>query len=329
MGGPEAAREPQALVGFDAPRLTAARQRAMPCLMRILHGYRHLPADARGAVVAIGNFDGVHRGHQALLGVVAREAARLDRPAGAIVFEPHPREFFQPGKAHFRLTPLPRKLRLLGELGIEIAIVLPFDAELAGLEAAAFVKRILVDALGVHHVVIGYDFRYGKGRAGNPETMRTAGEAFGFGVTIVEAVAAAGEVLSSSAIRAELAHGDVKAAARILGHWWRVSGTVIGGAKRGSALGFPTANVRLPPGTALGHGIYAVFVHHAGQRHHAAAYLGTRPTFDDGDAVLEVFLFEFEGDLYGQAIEVEFIEFLRSDAKFPSPAALTAQMERD
>jgi riboflavin kinase/FMN adenylyltransferase len=297
--------------------------------MRILHGYRNLPADARGAVLAIGNFDGVHRGHQALLRLVAGEAARLARPAGAIVFEPHPREFFQPGKAHFRLTPLPRKLTLLGELGIAMAIVLDFDAELAGLDAEAFVGRVLVEGLAVRHVVIGYDFRYGKGRAGNPETMRAAGEALGFGVSVVDAVAAAGEVLSSSAIRAELAHGDVKAAARILGHWWRLGGTVIGGAKRGTVLGFPTANVRLPSGTALGHGIYAVFVHHDGQRHLAAAYLGTRPTFDDGDAVLEVFVFDFDGDLYGRSIEVEFIDFLRSDAKFPTAAALTAQIERD
>jgi riboflavin kinase/FMN adenylyltransferase len=221
------------------------------------------------------------------------------------------------------------KLRLLAEFGIDLAIVLAFDGRLAGLSADEFVSRVLVDALGARQVVVGYDFRFGKGRSGDPKGLRRAGEALGFGVTVIGQIAEAGEVFSSSAIRAELALGDVKGAAQMLGWWWRVSGVVRSGAKRGTGLGFPTANITLPPGTALAHGIYAVRVH-AGSSHHAgAAYLGTRPTFDDGAAILETFLFDFEGDLYGCEIEVEFIDFIRPDRRFDSAEALKAQMDKD
>jgi riboflavin kinase / FMN adenylyltransferase len=297
--------------------------------MQVFHGTRPDPAPPRGAALAIGNFDGVHRGHQALLAAARRAAEALGVPAGVILFEPNPREFFQPGRPHFRLTPLPRKLALLDALGIDFAVVLPFDAALASLTAEQFVEQVLVDGLGAGHVVIGYDFRFGKGRAGDPEALKAAGAAHGFGVTVVAQVAEAGEVFSSSAIRAELAQGDVRGAAHMLGHWWRVSGTVIGGDKRGAGLGFPTANIALNPATALGHGIYAVRVYVGAERHTGAAYLGTRPTFDNGAPILEVFLFDFDGDLYGREIEVEFIDFVRADAKFTSVEALQAQMDRD
>jgi len=297
--------------------------------MIVVQGSDDVPAAARGGVLAIGNFDGVHRGHQALIAAAIEEGKRLAAPAGAIVFEPHPREFFQPDKPHFRLTPLTRKLALLEELGLDVAVVVRFDAALAGLAAEAFIERVLVQGLGVRHVVVGYDFRFGKGRTGDPETLRRAGAAQGIGVTVVAQVAEAGEVFSSSAIRAELAQGDVQGAAEMLGHWWRVAGSVVGGAKRGTGLGYPTANLTLPSGTALGHGIYAVRVYVDGRRLEGAAYLGTRPTFDDGEAVLEVFLFDFDGDLYGRQIEVEFIGFVRADAKFASAAALQEQMGKD
>jgi riboflavin kinase/FMN adenylyltransferase len=297
--------------------------------MILLNGVASVPPSARGAVLAIGNFDGVHRGHQALLRAAREEAARLGAPAGVMLFEPHPREFFQPDKPHFRLTPLERKLALLAEFGLDLAVVLTFDAALAGLAAEDFIQRIVVAALAARHVVIGYDFRFGKGRAGDPETMRRAGEALGFGVTVVAQVGEAGEVFSSNAIRAELAQGDVAGAAQMLGHWWRLSGRVIGGFKRGAGLGFPTANLALAPGTALAHGIYAVRVHVDGNVYPAAAYLGTRPTFDDGAPMLEVFLFGFDGDLYGREIAVEFIDFVRADAKFASIETLKAQIAAD
>jgi riboflavin kinase / FMN adenylyltransferase len=297
--------------------------------MKVLHGTDNVPAQARGAALAIGNFDGVHRGHQALLRQTRRQAATLGRPAGVILFQPHPREFFQPDKPHFRLTPLPRKLELLEVFGLDLAVVLRFDAALAGLTADAFIARVLVEALAASHIVVGYDFRFGKARSGDPETLQRAGQAHGFGVTVVAQVADAGEVFASNAIRAELAQGDVKGAAHMLGHWWRVTGRVIGGAKRGTGLGFPTANIALDRGTALGHGIYAVRVHVEGERHAGAAYLGTRPMFDDGEPVLEVFLLDFDGDLYGREIAVEFIDYVRADARLPSLEALKEQMAKD
>jgi len=297
--------------------------------MQVLHGTDSIPADARGAALAIGNFDGVHRGHQALIAATKQAADRLGRKAGAVLFEPHPREFFQPDKPHFRLTPLPRKLELLERFGLGLAVVLRFDAALAGLAAEAFIERVIVAALGASHIVIGYDFRFGKARSGDPDTLRRAGEARGFGVTIVGQVAEAGEVFSSNAIRAELAQGDVQGAAHMLGHWWQVTGRVIGGAKRGSGLGFPTANIALHRDTALGHGIYAARVRVDGEHYGGAAYLGTRPMFDDGEPVLEVFLLDFDGDLYGREVGVEFIDFVRADARLPSIEALQKQMAND
>ena len=297
--------------------------------MQVLHDTDDVPASARGASLAIGNFDGVHRGHQALLEVTREEAHKLRRHAGVILFEPHPREFFQPERPHFRLTPLPLKLELLERFGLDLAVVLAFDAALAALAAETFIERVLVAKLAAAHVVVGYDFRFGKGRGGDPETLKRVGAAHGLGVTVVAQVAAAGEVFSSGAIRAELGQGDVKGAAQMLGWWWRVAGTVTGGAKRGTGLGFPTANIALAPGTALAHGIYAVRVHLDGTWHPAAAYLGTRPTFDDGAPVLEVFLLDFDGDLYGRKIEVEFIDFIRPDLRFAGAEALKAQMAQD
>jgi len=297
--------------------------------MRILTSYQDVPPELKGAAVAIGNFDGVHRGHQALLICARAEARAAGAPAGVIVFEPHPREFFRPGEPHFRLTPLERKIVLFERLGLDVAVVLTFNAALAGLSARQFIADVLVAGLGIRHAVIGYDFFFGKARGGNPETMRSAGNEFGFGVTVVAPVAEAGEVFSSSAIRARLAAGDVKGAAVALGHWWRVAGRVTGGAKRGTTLGFPTANLTLPQGTALAHGIYAVRVVVGGDRFAGAAYLGTRPTFDDGAAVLEVFLFDFHGDLYGRLLEVEFLDFVRSDQRFGTIDALRAQIAKD
>jgi riboflavin kinase / FMN adenylyltransferase len=297
--------------------------------MKVVHGYRDVPEDARGAALAIGNFDGVHRGHQALVREAIAQAKKAGTLSGVLLFEPHPREFFHPEEPHFRLTPLAEKLEIFEELGVDLAIVLTFDAALANLPAQEFVTEVLVAGLDVRHVVIGHDFYFGKGRAGTPETLREAAEAENFGITVVDAVAEDGEAFSSSGVRLRLAQGDVEGAARILGRWWRVRGPVVGGAKRGTGLGFPTANVPLPRGTGLGHGIYAVRTYIEGDSYDSAAYLGTRPTYDDGMPVLEVFLFGFDGDLYGKEIVVEFIGFVRPDRKFDASEALIAQMQRD
>jgi riboflavin kinase/FMN adenylyltransferase len=297
--------------------------------MLVIEGYGDVPEAARHGVLAIGNFDGVHRGHQALIGRAVAEAERLGAPAGALVFEPHPRAFFQPDRPLFRLSPLPRKLHLLEALGLGMTAVLKFDSALAALSAEDFIRNVLVDGFAVRHIVVGYDFHFGKGRLGSPTVLAAAGAELNFGVTVVAPVGVGDTAYSSSRIRDALTTGRVADAARELGHRWRVAGEVVGGAKRGTGLGFPTANVRMPPGTVLGHGIYAVRVHVGSGGYGGAAYYGSRPTFDNGAPVLEVFLFDFDDDLYGQTIEVEFVAFVRGDMKFESGGALAQQMERD
>lgn len=297
--------------------------------MQVVHGYSHVPINARAATIAIGNFDGVHRGHRALISETVAKAKELGRASGVMIFEPHPREFFQPAEPLFRLTPLNRKLALFEKLGLKLAFVQNFDQHFAQLSAQEFIERVLVAGLGVSHVIIGYDFYFGHKRAGNPQMLVDAGRDLGFGVTVMAPVAEAGEVFSSSAVRVYLAQGDVKGATHVLGDTWRVQGKIVGGAKRGTGMGFPTANIPMPKGTALAHGIYAVRAHVDGAVHNAAAYLGTRPTFDNGMPVLEVFLIDFQGDLYGHEMDVEFVDFIREDRKFHSAGALVVQMEKD
>lgn len=297
--------------------------------MIVHEGYKDVPPAIRGGVVAIGNFDGVHKGHQALIGEAVKAARERSLPAGVMIFEPHPREFFHPNESHFRLTPLDQKIAVFETMGLDFVVVVPFDAELAKLEHFEFTDNVLAQGLDVRGVVVGYDFYYGRQRRGSPESMILAGIEYDFEVVVVPPVAEGGEVFSSTAIRFKLAQGDVAGAAVELGRRWRVRGRVIGGAKRGTGMGYPTANVPMPKGTALGHGIYAVRAHVGGAVHDAAAYLGTRPTFDDGMPVLEVFLLDFDGDLYGQEMEVEFIAFIREDRKFDSAEALVQQMDAD
>lgn len=302
--------------------------------MNVFHGYNHAPANMRGAALAIGNFDGVHRGHQALIERAKERAAASSRHgnrhiAGVMVFEPHPREFFHPDRPHFRLTTLEQKLALLERHELDLAVVIPFDQHLAEMTAEDFIEQVLVAGLGVRHVVIGYDFLFGKGRSGSAEDIRRAGAEMGFGVSIIAPVGEHGEAFSSSAIRAEIAQGDVRGAAEMLGHWWSVRGKVVGGFHKGTGMGFPTANIHLPRAITLAHGIYATFVEVDGKRHLGAAYLGTRPTFDNGLPVLEVFLLDFDGDLYGREIEVSFVDYIRGDKRFEGMEALAAQIAKD
>lgn len=297
--------------------------------MHVIRDISEFPRTLKGATLAVGNFDGVHRGHQAVLSAAMEAGNTTGANSGVMTFEPHPRQFFQPERPLFRLTPEPLKLKLFEALGLDLAVVLSFDVALASRPARNFVEDILVGALGVSHVVTGSDFHFGKGRDGNPDVMRALGAEFGFDVTIVAPEGEGGDVFSSTQVRDCLRAGDPRGAARILGYWWRVSGKVIGGNKRGAGLGFPTANIAVPEGFGLKHGIYAVRVHAAEGAHDGAAYLGTRPSFDEGDPVIETFLFDFSGDLYGQEIELEIVEFLRGDEKFDDPQALVAQMKAD
>lgn len=297
--------------------------------MDVVTGWRDVPASARGAVLAIGNFDGVHRGHQAVLGWAHELAKAQGKRAGAVVFEPHPREFFAPDQPFFRLTPLPVKLELLAALGLDQTFVIDFGAELAGLSAEAFATNVMAKRLGASHAVVGYDFTYGKGRTGNPSELKALGRKLGFGVDIVQPVAQGGVIFSSSQVREHLRRGEIGAAAEQLGYWWRVRGRVERGAGRGTGMGFPTVNLPLSPGQDVGHGIYAVRVEHGGRRYHAAGYIGARPTFGEGQPVLEAYLLDFAGDLYGEEIEVEFIQWIRGDATFTGADALAAQMRED
>lgn len=289
------------------------------------------PAALADGVVAIGNFDGVHRGHQAVLGAALEIARAQSVPAFALTFEPHPRTVFNPDKPVFRLTPEPMKARVMAATGLDGTVSLPFTRAFAGIEAEAFVHEILRDKLHIRHAVTGYDFHFGRARRGTPDFLRAAGQSDGFGVTIVTAETdEAGEAVSSSRIRAALAEGDVVVANALLGYRWSVEADVRHGEKRGRDLGYPTANLALPAETELAHGIYAVRARiDGGAWRDGVASFGRRPTFDNGAPLLEVHLFDFSGDLYGKRMQVLFAARLRDEERFESIEALIVQMDRD
>ena len=288
------------------------------------------PGEAlRGATVAIGNFDGVHRGHKAVIAAALARAGALGKPSAALTFEPHPRAFFDPNEPLFRLTPEDAKLRLLAAAGLDGAIVLTFNAELAKLSAQDFVQRVLVDRFAISGAAVGFNFHFGANRAGSPEFLQAQGVRHGFAVDIVPPLLDGGRPVSSGPIRAALAAGRLDDAAEFLGYPWFVSGTVIHGDKRGRELGFPTANLRLDPACALRHGIYAVRAAIAGRRYDGVASFGRRPMFDSGAVLLEIFVFDFAGDLYGANIDVAFIAWLRDEAMFASATDLMRQMKED
>ena len=287
------------------------------------------PRDLQRAVIAIGNFDGVHRGHRAVIGKAIARARALSVPAAALTLEPHPRSYFRPNDPLFRLSDENQKLRLLAGTGLDGAIVLTFNDALANLPAGDFISRVLVDRFAVSGVVTGFDFHFGKDRGGSPAFLASEGKARGFPVDIVPALEDEGRPVSSGTIRAALAAGQVVEAAELLGYPWFVSGEVIHGEKRGRDLGFPTANLRLDPACLLKHGIYAVHVVLDGKHLDGVASFGRRPTFDNGAPLLEVFLFDFSADLYGRRIDVAFVAWLRPEQRFESAEALVAQMNRD
>ena len=283
-----------------------------------------------GAVLAIGNFDGVHRGHRAVIAAALARAKTLGRPAAALTFEPHPRGFFRPNEPLFRLTDERAKLRLLAATGLDGAIVLRFDAALAGLSAADFVTRILVKRFAVAGVAIGFDFHFGLKRAGFARVSRGAGRKArlrGRYRAAVRGSRTAGVAPARSARR--LPPVKSREANEILGYPWFVSAEVVHGDKRGRELGYPTANLRLDPGCGLKHGIYAVRVGIGARRYDGVASFGRRPMFDQGTVLLEVFLFDFTGDLYGEVVDVAFIDWIRPELKFDSIEGLVRRMDED
>ncbi|MEH3117344.1 MAG: bifunctional riboflavin kinase/FAD synthetase [Methylorubrum populi] len=288
-----------------------------------------VPRALAGAVVALGNFDGVHRGHRALIETVRSEAGT--RPAAVLTFEPHPRAFFAPDQPMFRLTGPRAKEIVFARLGLDGLIVRRFDARLAGTRAGDFVVGWLRDGLGLSGVVIGHDFHFGRGREGSPGMLAELCSRAGLSCRVVAAVSALpGDApISSSAIRTALAAGDVARANDLLGYRWFVLAQVRHGDKRGRTLGYPTANLALDA-CGLAHGIYAVRVRLAdGSLRDGVASYGRRPTFDDGAPLLEVHLFDFAGDLYGQEVAVEILSYLRGEERFASAEALVARMDVD
>lgn len=293
-------------------------------------GVDAVPPALTGGVVAIGNFDGLHLGHAALVEATVADARATGRPALLLSFEPHPRTFFNPAKPVFRLTSTDAKARLAGALGIDGLVVLPFDRTLADMTADDFMTGVLADRLKAKALVVGANFRFGKGRAGTADLLVEAGPRHGFGVHVVETVAAPdGVPVSSSAIRALLADGKVAEANRLLGYRWFVTGRVIPGDRRGRELGFPTANIRLPADCGLRHGIYAVTFRSGGATYGGVASFGRRPTFDNGPPLLEVFVFDFDGDLYGSDVIVTFVAWIRPEARFDTIDALVHAMNED
>ncbi len=298
--------------------------------------YRHLenlPRGVTGSVVAWGNFDGFHKGHQAVVGRAAEIADALGAPLAVMTTEPHPSQFFRPETPSFRLMSLRSKAQALEAFGADVVFVLAFDAALAGMEAEDFIRDVLVGKLKARHVVTGYDQRFGKGRGGDADLLRRVGDEAGFGVTVVEPLEIGGQVYSSSRVREHLKNGDPEQAALLMGHWWRIEGRIEQGDQRGRTIGFPTANVGWGDYLEPRLGVYAVRMHvedgpHKGV-HDGVANLGRRPTFGKTDISFEVHLFDFSGDLYGAHVGVDMIGFIRPEQKFDGLDALKAQIAAD
>ena len=299
---------------------------------RRIPGDERLPASLRGGGVAIGHFDGVHRGHQAVLQRALDEARRRGAPALVLTFEPHPRKVFRPDVPLFILTPPPMKARLLAHLGFDAVVEQAFTRDFASQDAETFVTKVLEENLGISHSVTGFDFHFGKNRQGGPAYLMAAGERHGFGVTLVDAFRDEGaEIVSSSRIRELLAEGDVAQAAGLLGYRFTVEAEVTQGKQLGRTLGFPTANMVLPAEAELKYGIYAVRLRRAdGSLHDGVASFGRRPTVDeDGAPLLETFVFDHSGDFYGETCQVSLFGYLRGEVKFDGLDALVVQMKRD
>ncbi|WP_127752131.1 bifunctional riboflavin kinase/FAD synthetase [Devosia sp. 1566] len=287
-----------------------------------------VPAALRGAYVAIGNFDGFHRGHQSILAALKTEAARAKAPAVLLTFEPHPRDVFAPSPFMFRLTDGDAKARLAEALGLDGIVILPFDRAFSQIEAEDFVSRFLVDAMNVAGVIVGSDFHFGRGRRGTPTFLKAAGEAAGFAVQTLDLMDEGDEPISSSRIRAALSEGAVTAANRLLGYHWFFDGCVVRGDQRGRELGYPTANTMTPNGFQLAQGVYAVRARLGNRLFGGVAAYG-KPMFDNQRPPFETHLFDFDEDIYGQTITVALVGHIRGQEVFSGLDELIAAMDRD
>lgn len=297
--------------------------------MEVIRGYAGAPRNS-SAAVAIGNFDGVHLGHRALIDQTKAIAAARGGRAVVLTFDPHPASVLAPDGAPPMLTSLDRRLELLASAGADVVVVEPFTRQLAGVDANAFIDDVVIRGLGATAIVVGYDFAYGAGRTGTIESLRGHGERLGVHVAVVPAVEIDGEIASSTRIRNHLRNGDLPAATRLLGRPWDVDGVVVHGAKRGRAIGFPTANIRLDGELPIRPGIYAVWIGVGSETLAAVASFGTNPTFvAHGGLVLEVHVLDWDGDLYDRRVRTSFVSHLRDEATFTSTEALVDQIRAD
>jgi riboflavin kinase / FMN adenylyltransferase len=300
--------------------------------VRVIHGWKHLAERDRGAALAMGTFDGVHRGHQRVIALAAEAARTLDAPLAVITFDPHPRAYFRPDEPAFRLMKPDQQARALESLGVDILYVLPWDPELANMSDRDFASRVLHDGLGARHVAVGFDNSFGKDRTGTPQTMRQYGQELGFGVSIAEEMTDRdGEKFSSTSIREALRDGHPEEAARILGRPFAIEGPVVRGRQLGRKLGYPTANVGLADYVVPKFGVYATRTRLPdGRKLPGVANIGVNPTVDGVTApLLEVWLFDFDEDIYDQVIETDLVAFLRPELKFDSLDEMTEQVLRD
>jgi len=299
--------------------------------MRTIRGWRGLKPDDKGACVAFGSFDGVHLGHQRVIHLAQTAARKFGAPLGVVSFEPHPWRWFHPDDPPFLLTTAHQQAERFAALGVERSYILPFDDHLAGLSAEDFAREALAEGLGVRHVVVGFDASFGRGRTGDGDLLTALGQQLGFGVTIAPALAdETGYKLSSTAARRALQLGDPRAAAEILGRPFAIEGVVRQGRRLGRTLGFPTANVALGEYVRPRLGIYATRTRLPdGRVVDGVSSIGENPTVGAVEARLEVYLFDFDGDLYGQTIETELVEFLRQEKKFATVELMVQQIEAD
>lgn len=302
--------------------------------MRIFRHSNGLPAEAQGAAIAVGNFDGVHRGHRAVIDEAGRIAKTAGIPWAVLTFEPHPRRLFKPDIAPFRLTPFRAKTREIGALGVDHLIVLRFSRAFSQMPAEAFVHDVIVKGLRAHHLVCGYDFAFGHDRTGTPEFLLHMGKSEGFGFTCVPQLRdGGGDGFSSTRARECLTHGDPSGATHVLGRPFEIEGRVVVGDRRGRTLGYPTVNLRLGDCLRPVNGVYATRVGIEGDGgtvwYGGVANLGSRPTFAGADVGLETHIFDFDGDLYGRRVRVALVDYLRPEKKFDGIAELTAQIAED
>jgi riboflavin kinase/FMN adenylyltransferase len=298
--------------------------------MKVINSISDIPIDLKGAVVTIGNFDGVHLGHQAIFRQVIEDARKANQKSVVITFEPHPKMVLHPERRPFYLiTTIAEKTALIEGAGIDALIIIPFSLQFAATTAGEFVRHILWDKLKISKIIIGHDYTFGKNKEGNEAFLAAHGEKLGFKVQVISAFGIGDKVISSTRIRNALLDGQVRTASEWLGRPYNLAGTVVHGHQRGAGLGFPTANIQSEKLLLPADGVYAVLVQLNGKRYHGVLNIGNNPTFGDIARSVEVFILNFDGDLYDTAIEVFFIDQIRPEIKFDGPDKLIAQINRD